>query len=82
MQPPEVFCKKGIIKNFAKFRGKHLYQRDLDISVFQEFCEIFKNNYSEEHLRRTASDISNARRPTVETEILKLYFSQSSGYAW
>ena len=21
---PEVFCKKGVLKNFAKFTGKHL----------------------------------------------------------
>ena len=25
-QPPEVFCKKGVLKNFAKFIGKHLCQ--------------------------------------------------------
>ena len=24
---PEVFCKKGVLRNFAKFKGKHLYQR-------------------------------------------------------
>ena len=24
--PPEVFCKKGALKNFAKFTGKHLCQ--------------------------------------------------------
>ena len=23
---PEVFCKKGVIRNFAKFTGKHLRQ--------------------------------------------------------
>ena len=23
-QPPEVFCEKGVLKNFAKFTGKHL----------------------------------------------------------
>ena len=23
---PEVFCKKGVFRNFAKFTGKHLYQ--------------------------------------------------------
>ena len=23
-QPPEVFCKKGFLRNFAKFKGKHL----------------------------------------------------------
>ena len=25
-QPPEIFCKKGDPKNFAKFTGKHLNQ--------------------------------------------------------
>ena len=24
---PEVFCKKGFLRNFAKFTGKHLCQR-------------------------------------------------------
>ena len=24
-QPPDVFCKKGILKNLANFTGKHLY---------------------------------------------------------
>ena len=23
-QPPEVFCKNGVLRNFAKFTGKHL----------------------------------------------------------
>ena len=23
--PPEVFCKKGALENFAKFTGKHLW---------------------------------------------------------
>ena len=25
-QPPEVFCKRGFLKNFAKFTGKYLCQ--------------------------------------------------------
>ena len=25
-QGPEVFCKKGVLRNFAKFTGKHLCQ--------------------------------------------------------
>ena len=24
---PEVFCKKGVLRNFTKLKGKHLYQR-------------------------------------------------------
>ena len=23
---PEVFCKKGVLRNFAKFTGKHLFE--------------------------------------------------------
>ena len=26
-QPPEVFCEKGVLRNFAKLTGKHLRQR-------------------------------------------------------
>ena len=25
-QPSEVFCKKGVLRNFVKFTGKHLCQ--------------------------------------------------------
>ena len=25
-QPPDVFCKKGVLRNFKKFTGKHLWQ--------------------------------------------------------
>ena len=25
-QPPEVFLRKGVLRNFAKFTGKHLCQ--------------------------------------------------------
>ena len=25
-QPPEVFCEKGVLRNFAKFTGKRLCQ--------------------------------------------------------
>ena len=26
-QPPQVFSEKGVLKNFANFTGKHLYQK-------------------------------------------------------
>ena len=49
---PEVFCKKSVLRNFAKFTGKHLYQSlFLPATLFKtmtlvqviscEFCEIF-----------------------------------------
>ena len=59
----EVFCKKGVFRNFAKFTGKHVCQ-SLFFSkvagtgtlaqVFScEFCEISKNTF----LYRTPADI-------------------------
>ena len=31
---PEVFCKKDVYRNFAKFTGKHLFRKDSDLGVF------------------------------------------------
>ena len=58
-QSPEVFFKKGVLRNFAKFTGKHLCQKlffnkeslfsfikkETLAQVFsREFCEIYENN--------------------------------------
>ena len=55
---PEVFCKKGSLRNFAKFTGKHLCQslffnkvagvsKETLAQVFScEFCKISKNTFS------------------------------------
>ena len=51
---PEVFCKKGVRRNFAKLTGKHLCQKlffdkvaslkDSLVQLFScEFCETSKN---------------------------------------
>ena len=53
--PPEVFCKKGVVRNVSKFTGKHLChslffnkvagrKKEALARVFScEFCEISKN---------------------------------------
>ena len=67
----EVFCKKGVIRNFTKLTGKHLCESlffnkiaglrleetgETLAQVFScEFCEIFKNIFWKEHLRITFS---------------------------
>ena len=56
--PPEEFYKKGVVKNFAKFTGKHLRQslflnkvaglikKEILPQVFScEFREAFKNTF-------------------------------------
>ena len=57
---PEVLCKKGVLRNFRKFTGKHQCQsvifnkvaghnfikKETLALVFScEFCEIFKNAF-------------------------------------
>ena len=55
---PRCSVKKGVLRNFAKFTGKHLcqslffnkvagfFKKETLIQVFScEFCEIFKNNF-------------------------------------
>ena len=41
-QPPEVFCKKRVLRNFAKFTGKHLYQSFLFNKVAGQVCNFIK----------------------------------------
>ena len=64
-QLTEVFLQKGVLKNFAKFTGKHLCQchffnkvikKETLAQVFPcEFYEISKNAFFTEHLRTTTS---------------------------
>ena len=61
--------RKGVLRNFAKFTGKHLCQslsfnkvvpynfikKETVAQLFScEFCEIFKNTFLTEHLWATA----------------------------
>ena len=48
--------KKRVLRNFAKFTGKHLCQKETQAQVFScKFCEISKNNFFTEHLWTTVS---------------------------
>ena len=43
----EVFCRKGVLRNFAKFTGKHLRQSLFfnKVAGLCEFCKISKNTF-------------------------------------
>ena len=49
---PEVFCRKGVLRNFAKFTGKrpcqgNFIKKETLAQVFScKFCKIFKNTFS------------------------------------
>ena len=60
-----MFCKKGALRNFAKFTGKHLCQslcnfikKETLVQVFScDFCKIFKNTFYSEN---TSGGCSNS----------------------
>ena len=66
-QPPEVFFKKVVLKNFANLTEKHLCWSlflikmeawETPAQMFScEISKIFKNTYFEEHLRMTADQM-------------------------
>ena len=64
-QPPELFCVKGVLRNFTKFTGKHLcqslfFKKETLVQLFScEFCETSKNTFFTEHLWTTSGKIVN-----------------------
>ena len=42
-QPPEVFYKKSVFKNFAKFTGKHLHQSLMSAPLLKK--ELWHRNF-------------------------------------
>ena len=48
---PELFCKNGVLANFAKFTSK--YQKDIPLQMFScKFCEISHNTFFKEPFGR------------------------------
>ena len=48
---PELFCKNGVLANFAKFTRKH--QKDIPLQMFScEFCEISHSTFFKEPFGR------------------------------
>ena len=52
-QPPEVFYKRAILKNFAIFTGKHTCW---SLLLMQNIANFFQSTYFEEHLQAAASE--------------------------
>ena len=42
---PDVFCEKGVLRNFAKSTGKHLCQSLFFNKVAGATCKISKNTF-------------------------------------
>ena len=59
---PEVFYKKGILRNFAKFTGKHLCQRLFFNKVSGAKAGVAVSNKYEIHLKKKDSLPQKSRR--------------------
>ena len=46
-KPPEVFCKKPVLKSYAKLTWKHLCQGFILIKLQAKVCNFVKNGDSE-----------------------------------
>ena len=79
---PEVFCKKGVLRNFSKFTGKHLclslffnkvaglrQKETLAQVFFCEFCKISQNTFFTEHLWATTSVLDNSHNSQIKFNI-------------
>ena len=80
---PEVFCKKGVLKNFAKFTGlacNFIKKETLTQVLSCEFCEISENTFFTEHIQMTASFLHgecllwNARKLKRFDEITRIIY--------
>ena len=55
-QPPEVFCKKGALRHFAKLTGKHLSQ-SLFFNNVAGLAKFLRTLFLADHLRATVSKV-------------------------
>ena len=75
-QPPELFYKKGVLRNFAKFTGKHLeackfIKKETPAQVFScQFFEIFKNTFFTNFL----SGISDCNWTRTHNRLVRVQF--------
>ena len=67
---PEVFCKKGVLRTFAKFTGKQQWQSlFLMVQVFFcGFCKISKNTFSYRTSPVAASENGIKSKKATKTE--------------
>ena len=73
---PEVFSKKGVARNDAKFTGKQLYQCLFLMAqvLFCEFGEILKSTYSYGRSPVAASENGIQKKKSNKNEIFSLQY--------
>ena len=81
---PEMFCKKGVLRNFANFTRKHLSQslflnKVAGISPAQvfscEFCKFLRTPFLTEHPRWLLLIVAVSASVSIDTIFPSWYFS-------
>ena len=67
---PEVFCKKGVARNFTKFTGKQV----------SFYCEILKNTFSYRTSPVAASENGIKNKKATKTEYFPCCINTSLEY--
>ena len=72
---PKVFCKKGVLRNFAKFTGKHLCQILFLIRLQAEACIFIKKEtlaqvFSSEFYKISKNTFSYRTPPVAASGLL------------
>ena len=77
---PEVFCKKGVLRNFAKFTGKHFCQ-GLFFNKVAGSCNFFKKEtlalvFSCEFCKISKNTLSHRKPPVAASVYIMKVFSK------
>ena len=65
---PEVFCKKGVLRNFTKFTGKHLYQS----LFFNKVAGLRKISY-QKIIKMTYQNGQISKMTTKDSKLVRCY---------
>ena len=84
-QPPQVFCKKGVLRDFAKFTGKHLCYSPFLNKIAGMACNFIKKEtltrvFSCEFCEITKNTFSERTRPVAASHMFSHYIKRSKTF--
>ena len=79
-QPPEVFYKKGVLKSFAKFTGKHLCQTLFFKKVLTEHFWTTASEYTLLFVVKDHISVSNSESYSWQSPVTKKMIGFPHGY--
>ena len=76
----EVFCRKGILRNFAKFTGKHLHQSLWHMCFPVNFAKFLRTTFFTGNLRRLPLNVeSHKNMKIIKSRISNINLFHTTG---